>query len=101
MEALTKASCKLVSIATLQRWMTRARLDGPTAVAEATYLAARRREIPRAIKRQIVSHLLNNKRTTVSLETAIAIEHVLNVEPGTIFVDTPFPVSQTRTRRAA
>jgi len=101
MEQKTKATIRLVSAATLERWMKRSRLRTPTELANATYDTWRRGEIERPIKRQIVSHLLNGHRTTVSLDTAIAIEAALNVDPGTIFEDTPIPVSQTRSARTA
>lgn len=95
MEQKTKATIRLVSPATLVRWMKRSRIRTATELADATYDAWRRGEIDRPIKRQIVSHLLNGRRETVSLETACAIEAALNVDPGTIFQDTPIPVFRT------
>lgn len=101
MDTLNKVEVRLISIAALEQAMYIARIEGPTELADRTRdLFAGKRNAPRPIGRQIVSHLLNGTRSTVSGNTARAIEEALGVKPGSLFAVRVFPVSQTGRRQA-
>lgn len=94
MDTLNKLEVRLISIAAMQQAMTIARVDGPTELANRTRdLFAGKRKGPRPISRQIVSHLLNGTRSTVSANTARAIEEALGVTAGSLFAVRVFPGS--------
>lgn len=102
MDTLNKVEVRLISIDALKQAMYIARIQGPTELANRTRdLFAGKRDAPRPIRRQIVSHLLNGTRSTVSSNTARAIEEALGVRPGSLFAVRVFPVSQSTRQQAA
>jgi len=98
-DTLNKTEVRLISIRALEQMMTARRLNATT-LSELTHRMFDRRSKIRPISRQIISHLLNNKRQTVSANTAAAIEEALEVPAGALFVVKVLPVSQDRQRAA-
>lgn len=99
MDTLNKTEVRLISIRTLEQMMTARQLNA-TSLSELTHRMFGKRSQIRPISRQIVSHLLNNERQTVSANTAAAIEKALECAPGQLFVTKVLPVSR-RSRHAA